>query len=98
MIVVDASVLANALADDQAAGDAARGESRAADQVTAPDLVDVGTVSVLRERRLAGTPTDQRLEAAVGPLQQLRFGRVPTLRPTSACLRAARRRRRPRRP
>lgn len=97
MIVVDASVLANALADDQAAGDAARGESRAADQVTAPDLVDVGTVSVLRERRLAGTPTE-RLKAAVGPLQQLRFGRVPTLRPTSACLRAARRRRRPRRP
>jgi predicted nucleic acid-binding protein len=79
-IVVDASGLANALADDQAAGDAARGELRAADQVTAPDLVDVETVSVLRKRWLARTLIDQRFEAAVGHLQQLRFERVPTLR------------------
>jgi predicted nucleic acid-binding protein len=80
VIVVDASVLANALADDQAAGEAARGELRAADQVTAPDLVDVETVSVLRKRWLARTLSDQRFEAAVGHLQQLRFERVPTLR------------------
>jgi hypothetical protein len=33
VIVVDASILANALADDQAAGEAARGELRAADRV-----------------------------------------------------------------
>jgi predicted nucleic acid-binding protein len=79
VIVVDASVLANALADDQAAGEAARGELRAADQVTAPDLVDVETVSVLRKRWLARTLGDQRFEAAVGHLQQLRFERVPTL-------------------
>ena len=80
MIVVDASVLANALADDHADGDAARGELRAADQVTAPDLVDVETVSVLRRRWLARTLSDQRFEAAVGHLQQLQFERVPTLR------------------
>ena len=80
MIVVDASILANALADDQAAGAAARGELRAADQVTAPDLVDVDTVSVLRRRWLARTLTEQRFEAAVGHLQQLRFERVPALR------------------
>ncbi|WP_448620114.1 type II toxin-antitoxin system VapC family toxin [Geodermatophilus sp. URMC 65] len=80
MIVVDASVLANALADDQAAGEAARGELRAADQVTAPDLVDVETVSVLRRRWLARTLSDQRFEAAVGHLQQLQLERVPTLR------------------
>jgi predicted nucleic acid-binding protein len=80
MIVVDASILANALADDQAAGEAARRELRAADQVTAPDLVDVETVSVLRKRWLARTLSDQRLLAAVGHLQELRFERVPTLR------------------
>jgi predicted nucleic acid-binding protein len=80
VIVVDASILANALADDQAAVEAARGELRAADQVTAPDLVDVETVSVLRKRWLARTLSDQRFEAAVGHLQQLRFERVPTLR------------------
>ena len=80
MIVVDASTLANALADDEAAGDAARGELRAADQVTAPDLVDVETVSVLRKRWLAHTLSDQRFEAAVGHLQQLRFERIPTRR------------------
>jgi predicted nucleic acid-binding protein len=72
VIVVDASILANDLADDQAAGEAARGELRAADQVTAPDLVDVETVSVLRKRWLARTLGDQRFEAAVGHLQRLR--------------------------
>ena len=80
MIVVDASVLANALADDQAAGEAARDELRAADQVTAADLIDVETVSVLRKRWLGRTLSDRRFEAAVGHLQQLRFERVPTLR------------------
>src|SRR3712207_6777029 len=79
VIVVDASVLANALADDQAAGEAARGELRAADQVTAPDLVDVETVSVLRKRWLGRTLSDERFEAAVGHLQQLRFERVLSL-------------------
>lgn len=80
MIVVDASILANALADDHADGGAARDELRAADRITGPDLVDVETVSVLRKRRLSRTLTDQRFEAAVGHLRQLQFERVPTLR------------------
>jgi predicted nucleic acid-binding protein len=80
VIVVDASILANALADDHADGEAARGELRAADQVTAPDLVDVDTVSVLRERWLGHMLSAQRFQAAVGHLQQLQFERVPTLR------------------
>ncbi|WP_324277228.1 hypothetical protein [Blastococcus brunescens] len=37
----------NAVADDHVEGDAARELLRAADRVTAPDLVDVETVSVL---------------------------------------------------
>ncbi|MGI8759716.1 MAG: type II toxin-antitoxin system VapC family toxin [Jatrophihabitantaceae bacterium] len=80
MIVVDASVLANALADDENDGDIARGELRAADEVAAPDLVDVETVSVLRKRWLRRTLTDQRFATAVDHLQQLGFERVPTLR------------------
>ena len=80
MIVVDASVLANALADDHADGAAARDELRAAGRITAPDLVDVETVSVLRKRWLGRTLTDQRFEVAVAHLRQLQFERVPTLR------------------
>lgn len=80
MIVIDASVLANALADDDEDGRAARHELRAADAITAPDLIDVETVSVLRKRWLRRTLTDQRLSAAIAHLQQLGFERVPTLR------------------
>jgi len=55
VIVVDASVLANAIADDQADGNAARDAIRQHGGVSAPDLVDVETVAVLRKRWLAGT-------------------------------------------
>jgi predicted nucleic acid-binding protein len=79
-IVVDASVLANALADDDADGRLARGELRAAGELTAPDLIDVETVSVLRKRRLRGTLTDDRLNTAVTHLLEMTFERVPTRR------------------
>lgn len=80
MIVVDASVLANALADDEKNGKRARRELRAAGEVAAPDLVDVETVSVLRKRWLRGSLTDQRFRTAISHLQQLAFERVPTRR------------------
>lgn len=80
VIVVDASVLANALADDQDDGRAARLALRNAGEITAPDLVDVETVSVLRKRWLRRTLSEQRFSAAVGDLQRLEFERVPTLR------------------
>jgi predicted nucleic acid-binding protein len=80
VIVVDASVLANALADDQDDGAAARRELRAAGDITAPDLVDVETMSVLRKRWLRRTLTDQRFSTAVAHLQRLDFDRVPTRR------------------
>ncbi len=79
MIVVDASVLANVIGDDGADGRRARGEIRGADQVAAPDLVDVETVAVLRKRWLAGTISDRRFEAAVADLGQLGMSRYPTL-------------------
>lgn len=80
MIVVDASVLANALGDDQEDGRIARNELRAAGDLAAPDLIDVDTVAVLRKRWLAGTISDERFDAAVGDLERLDFERVPTLR------------------
>lgn len=80
VIVVDASVLANALADDYDAGSTAREELRVAGEFAAPDLVDVETVSVLRKRWLRGSLTDERFSTAIAHLQQLGFERVPTLR------------------
>jgi len=80
VIVVDASILANALADDSVDGDTARDALRDASRVTAPDLIDVETVSVLRKRWLARRLTHQRFEVAVAHLRQLQFERVPTLR------------------
>ena len=80
MIVVDASILANALGDDEEDGDAARSELRAAGDLAAPDLVDVETVAVLRKRWLARAISDDRFDAAVTDLQRWDFERVPTLR------------------
>lgn len=57
MIVVDASVLANVIADDGTDGAAARARIAACDDLMAPDLVDVETLSVLRRRWLAGDLT-----------------------------------------
>ncbi len=80
MIVIDASVLANVVGDDEGDGRRARAEFRGAGDVAAPDLVDVETVSVLRKRWLAGMVTDERFAAAVGDLAQLDLDRYPTLR------------------
>ena len=78
MIVVDASVLANALADDEQDGRAARELLTAGGTLAAPDLVDVETAAVLRRRRLADTLTTERFEQAVDDLVDLRLIRYPT--------------------
>ena len=79
MIVVDASVLATALGDDQADGCHARGKLSAAAELAGPDLVDVETVAVLRKRWLAGTLTARRFAAAVSDLGDVPLTRYPTL-------------------
>lgn len=80
MIVVDASILANAIGDDGADGNLARSELRAqAGALAAPDLVDVETVAVLRKRWLAKTITDRRFATAIKDLQALDLDRYPTL-------------------
>lgn len=79
MIVVDASVLVNALADDTEDGRAARHRLSRGGELVAPDLVDVETVSVLRRRWLAGDVTARRFSAAVEDLESLSLTRFPTL-------------------
>lgn len=79
MIVVDASVVANALADDGLDGDTARRRLIDAPELAAPDLVDVETVSVLRRRWRAGDLTARRFSTAVDDLADLAMVRMPTL-------------------
>ncbi len=79
MIVIDASVVANALADDGDDGDLARRRLLDATELAAPDLVAVETVSVLRRRWLAGDLTARRFSSAVDDLTDLAMSRVPTL-------------------
>ena len=77
MIVVDASVLANVVGDDEAAGLLARARLEVASAVSAPDLVDVETVFVLRQRWLAGDLSDERFRSVVDDLLALPITRVP---------------------
>jgi len=79
VIVVDASVVANALADDGADGSIARRRLTGAGDLAAPDLVDVETTAVLRKRWIAGDLSDQRFSDAIGDLEDLELTRYPTL-------------------
>jgi len=76
VIVVDASVVANVVGDDDAAGRTARALLRREQRITAPDLVDVETASVVRRRWLAGSLDEPRFEAAVTDLVGLPMSRV----------------------
>lgn len=79
MIVVDASVVANALGDDGADGAMAREALRQDPDLAAPDLVDVETASVLRKRWLAEDLTARRFRVAITDLTDLDLTRHPTL-------------------
>lgn len=79
MIVVDASVLANAIGDDGSDGRRARSELRIAGDLAAPDLVDVETTAVLRKRWLAGDLSEQRFAEAIADLEDLDLDRYPSL-------------------
>lgn len=77
MIVVDASVLANALADDSRDGLRARTRLLAEDRLVAPELIDVEVASVFRRRWLAGDLDDDRLAYAVEDLALIGIDRMP---------------------
>ena len=78
MIVVDASVLANAVGDDGVDGKAARRRLADAGEGSIPDLADVETVAVLRKRWLGGDLTDRRFRSAIDDLLALPLVRFPT--------------------
>ena len=76
MLVVDASVLATALADDGADGDSARGRLRGQD-MAAPELIDLEVVSVLRRQLSVGKLDTRRARLALDDLLELSVQRVP---------------------
>ncbi|MCU4186415.1 type II toxin-antitoxin system VapC family toxin [Acidiferrimicrobium sp. IK] len=76
VIVVDASVLSSALADDGADGDRARERLRGG-RLAAPEIVDLEVCSVFRRLVLAGRLPLRRAELAVSDLVDLPVRRVP---------------------
>jgi predicted nucleic acid-binding protein len=78
VIVVDASVLAPALADDDADGDRARERLRG-EQLVAPELIDLEVVSTLRRAARAGRLDERRSAQALTDLTAIPLRRVPHL-------------------
>lgn len=76
MIVVDASVLAPALADDGEGGDRSRGRL-VGETIAAPELVDLEVVSVLRRAARSGRLDERRSSQALADLAALPLGRAP---------------------
>lgn len=76
MIVVDASVLAPALADDGPHGDRARARLHG-EELAAPELLDLEVVSVVRRAERAGLVDGRRAEQALTDLAALPLARVP---------------------
>lgn len=75
VIVIDASVLAPALADDAADGDQAR--RRLADEaLAAPELIDLEVASVMRRLRRVGQLPARRASLALSDLLALPIWRV----------------------
>lgn len=71
-------MLANVVGDDGQAGQIARTRLAAATEVSAPDLIDVETVAVLRKRWLAGDLTARRFRVAIDDLLALPIAHFPT--------------------
>ena len=74
MLVVDASVLSVALADDGPDGDAARVRLRG-ETLAAPEWVDLEVASVLRRQNRGGLLDDRRADLALVDLAALPFRR-----------------------
>jgi predicted nucleic acid-binding protein len=74
--VVDASVLAVALADDGPDGDAVRRRLRG-ERLAAPELIDLEVASVLRRHVRRGELDDRRAAQALSDLVDLPLRRAP---------------------
>jgi predicted nucleic acid-binding protein len=75
VIVVDASVVAPALADDGVDGDRARARFRG-ERLLAPELLDVEVISALRRGAATGALDDRRARLALDDFTSLDIGRV----------------------
>jgi predicted nucleic acid-binding protein len=76
LIVVDASLIVTALADDGDDGDRARDRLRG-ERLVAPHLIDLEVVSAWRRLAVAGDLDDRRAQLAMEDLRALRMERVP---------------------
>ena len=76
MIVVDASVVVTALADDGDDGDRVRERLRG-ERLAAPHLIDLEVVSAWRRLAAAGRLDDRRVSLAMIDLGALRIERAP---------------------
>jgi predicted nucleic acid-binding protein len=76
VIVVDASVVVTALADDGPDGDRARDRLRG-ERLVAPHVLDVEVVSAWRRLAVAGDLDDRRARLAIEDLRVLPLERVP---------------------
>ncbi len=75
MIVVDASVIVTALADDGPDGDKARLRLRG-ERLTAPQVIDLEVISAWRRMAAAGDIDERRADLAIADLQALRLDRA----------------------
>lgn len=75
-LVVDASVLVTALADDGDDGDMVRARLTQADELHVPELADLEVLSVLRRTHAAGRLDRRRAEMAVSDLALLPLTRT----------------------
>ena len=78
MIVVDASVLAPALAEDGPSGDLARARLRG-EELAAPELVDLEVAAVLRRFLTRGLVDGRRAQLALGDLVAMPLQRAAHL-------------------
>jgi predicted nucleic acid-binding protein len=85
VVVIDASVLSVALADDGPDGDAARARLRG-ESLVAPELVDLEVASVLRRQNRAGLLDTRRADLAITDLWALPMQRAPYLPLLARCL------------
>jgi predicted nucleic acid-binding protein len=76
LIVVDASVLAVALADDGEDGDLTRAELATARRLSAPQVVDLEVTSVWRRAARSGRLEPRRAALAFADLERLPLRRV----------------------
>ncbi len=84
MIVVDASVVVTALADDGPDGDQARLRLRG-ERLAAPHVIDLEVTSAWRRMASVGDLDARRVELAIAELVALRLDRVPHGRLLSRC-------------